>query len=292
MRKRTVGVVCVAMLAGVALGGAGCSSSSGGGGTGSDSGTTHHDSGATNHDAGHPKADAHVATDAHVTKDTGASGDTGSDAAAECSPASTASYSPTTYVPAVVHAGACSTAEITAFISACGFSMSASDSACTAWQTANVTDGGVSCGTCIVAPQNNGGVWQEPGAGDLYVSSFPNYAACIQVLDPTHGAACAGAYNNATVCNDIACNTMACFNATDPNAFNNCEQTASTGGCMTADSAQTSACATDFADGGANFTCSPSANTGNQDDDLTYILTLLCGSTADAGARDAGHDAG
>jgi len=285
MRKRTVGGVFLAVLAGAVVGGTGCSSSSGGGTPTEDAGNPHHDA-AIGHDTGTTHHDAHVV----VTKDSAADtksnpppGDSGGgDAAAECSPGSVASYSPTTYVPAVVAPGVCSASAISAFVAACGFSMSASDSACLAWLAANVTDGGASCGNCIVGPKNNGAVWLAPGIGDAFTNSYPNYAACMQVLDPTNGATCGAAFNNVDSCLDIACNTEACFNATDPMAQNNCESTAAAAGCMTPVTAANTACATDVADGGAENTCTPSANSGDEDDDFNFIIKLLCGGP-DAG---------
>jgi len=129
---------------------------------------------------------------------------------------------------------------------------------------------------------NNGGTWFDP------VGNFgPNYAACIQLLDATHGAACAAAFNNANGCNGYACDT-ACMNASN-NAYDNCLMAASTGACMQYAATETSACAADSVDGGAEMTCAPGMG-NRQDPDFQFILTLICGG-GDAGSADGG-DAG
>jgi hypothetical protein len=207
-----------------------------------------------------------------------------------------ATYTAETYTNATAHQGKCATADINAFEAACGDL--GSNTACTTWFEMNVAgqmpDGGgagTTCGNCIAMPKNNGGVFVDPAGG---VS--PNYGACIQLTDPTHGPACAAAVDNVFGCNGRQCGD--CSNAT----FGTCLNTVNTGSgiCAQYVMTQNTACTTDFADGGAANTCQPGG--GNTfDPDFTYIIDLICGGgtppadggpQADAGPPqpDAGHD--
>jgi hypothetical protein len=126
---------------------------------------------------------------------------------------------------------------------------------------------------------NNGGTWSDP-LGIFY----PNYAGCIQLLDSSGGAACAGALNNASACNGVACD-FPCMMASNTEYFN-CLTTATGGECMTYANTANSACMGDFADGGASATCTPGMGMA-QNPDFQFILTLICGG-ADGGTMDGG----
>jgi hypothetical protein len=144
--------------------------------------------------------------------------------------------------------------------------------------------GGTTCGNCIFNPNNNGATWTDPN--ELF---GPNYGACVQLLDPTHGTACAGAYENVNACNGVACDCE-----TSDNGYLGCltAEDQGDGGCATYAATQSSSCANDFADGGALATCSPGAATQTQNPDYTLIINLVCGNgTTDAGVLP-GEDGG
>lgn len=284
MLRRVLGVTLAGLAAGVVCS-AGCSSSTGtpGGASTGDSGTaqdssTKPDTSTSGHDSGAPAADT----------GSGSPGDSGGDAGAACAPpASVASFTPATYVASVGHQGVCSAAQITTFVSDCGFD-NGTPAACQTWQTANVGtgDAGNACGNCIMAPGNNGGLWFDPEGMNMAYNGLPNYAGCIQLTDATHGTACATAFNNVDACDGVACD-MACANASQ-SGFDACASTVNAAGCSTYNTAYNSSCSTDFDDAGdpsaTVAACFPAANSGDPDDDYTYIITLICGgATADAG---------
>jgi hypothetical protein len=182
-----------------------------------------------------------------------------------CPPASTAGFTPPPYVGALPNQGDCTAVEISEFIAACGDGTSSTT--CEGWAESNVDgDAATRCGKCILAKDNNGGVWRDPKG-----YAYPNYAACIQITDPINGAACAAAYDHATACDGVACDMCS---AAD---FSGCVQAAAAGECNSLVVAQEAACATDFADGGAAQICSPGAATMTRNPDYTYIITLICG---------------
>jgi hypothetical protein len=123
-------------------------------------------------------------------------------------------------------------------------------------------------------PNNAGGVWVDQNG-----VFGPNYGACLQLTDATNGAACAKAYDAVSDCNGVQCDS--CSDAT---TYQTCVQTVNAGICQQYASAAQTACASDFADGGAASTCSPGSATQKQDPDFTYIITLICGG----GSSDAG----
>ena len=68
-------------------------------------------------------------------------------------------------------------------------------------------------------------------------------------------------------CDDVACTDCFSTNASAA-SIDQCESSAESGACASYLSQTDSACANDFADGGAANTCS----------DVTYILNLFCGT--------------
>ena len=180
-------------------------------------------------------------------------------------PASASKYKPAPYVPAKAHQGLCTPAEIAAFLKACGDNSTAV--ACNAWSASNLSgpDGGSACGNCIAAPGNNGGVWSDQG------STYPNYAACIQLTDSIHGPACSAAYDAV-----LGCETSVCVSCA-PGAVSGCVASAEIGDCSGYTRTEASACAQDAADAGALETCAPGTSPG-VDADLTHIITLICGA--------------
>jgi hypothetical protein len=175
---------------------------------------------------------------------------------------------------------ACSSTDISAFITACISGTSAS--ACDDWQTANIAglaDGsaGTACGNCIFPADSMGDV---TNAGPTYIlpssgSFTANYAGCVQLIDSTNGAACGLAYDNWTDCDDYACGTCS-----SQSTYGACQTYADgTGQGCAAAFTSTQACTSDAADGGAFNTC----QTGVPATDFTTIINLFCG-TGDAGA--------
>ncbi len=240
-------------------------------------------------DAGHDSA---AAGDSGSSADTGAAAhdsaasDAPSGDAAACPPASTAGYTPQPYVAAVGHQGVCSTGQIADFITACV--TSTTQAPCTDWQNTNVPSeagAGTPCGNCILAPNNNGGLWLDSlGNGE------PNYAACIQLSDPVHGAACAAAYDDFSGCQAVACDAY-CYGTAGPTCATNtacegCLSGVGMGSCMSYYTAAHTACASDGADGGPFDTCSPGAALNSQTPDFSYIITLICGGSAPDGGAD------
>ena len=288
MLRRSIGVAAAVVVTASLTLVSGCSSSSGASTV--DSGgnsSSRSDASATHRDAGKPRKDS-------STRDAGTRADSTSlfqdasadsapadhdaspsaDAGTTCSPQGTWSFGGLTYVPTVGHQGACTKLQIAAFVKACGRLGTAAT--CAAWMTAQVkADGAGTCGDCIVAPGNNGAVWFDP-AGVMSA----NYAGCIQLMESTDGGTCAAAYDNAAGCDGVACD-MACREASDPDAWVQCTDTANakgTGSCAAWVTAQAAACAPDLGDGGAMKTCFPSSASGNVNNDLTYIATLICGT--------------
>jgi len=113
----------------------------------------------------------------------------------------------------------------------------------------------------------------------------------MQLVDSTNGAACALAFDNATSCDTIACSILSGSGngATQCSAtvYQNCTTFAEETGepCNAANTAfqSSTACAADFADGGAYRTCTPGEAAGadagaNGETDFTYIVNLFCGT--------------
>ncbi len=172
--------------------------------------------------------------------------------------------------------------DIQAFITACVTNPGTMGANCQTWITANVAgstlgmpDGGpgTACGNCIVAPNNNGGIWVDPNG-----FFGPNYAGCIQLTDATNGAACAGAFNNINGCDGQYCDQ--CQSSTNTTDYQNCTQAADGSQCSSEATAFKTSCATDFPpDGGASpvASCFPGTGMTAQQTDLTYVINMICG---------------
>jgi len=208
----------------------------------------------------------------------GGSSGSSSGSTSTCPPSADAgAFSAATYVAAVAHQGACASTDISAFITACV----TAPSGCQAWLAANVAgaeaDGGgagTTCGNCIFAPQNNGGVWLDP---NFYFG--PNYAGCIQLTDPTNGTACATAWNNLNGCDGNYCDIP--YQMQGATQVQCCDQLVegSGGTCNSYSTAFTTACAPDLSPdaGAAAASCFPGTGSTAQQTDLTYIIGLICG---------------
>lgn len=181
--------------------------------------------------------------------------------------------------------GLCTADEISTFITACGDGQT--QTSCNDWQNTNIlADAGpTTCGACIFPSDSSGNPTNVGPTYTVVVSSTVatfgiNYGACISLLDPTNGPACAVALDNSTDCEQESCATCtttatadSCFTYTD------------NGACATPVNSVQTACASDQTQGG---TCQPGGGkTANPD--WTYILNQICGSGApDGGAGDGG----
>jgi len=228
-------------------------------------------------DAGGGEAAVHHEAGAGSSSGSGSSSGTGDDSGAG-DDGSTGPTCPdqTTFTPqpfasvGAGHRGVCKTADIAAFVAACGDN--GTQATCSNWQTANTGDAGTACGACILDPTNGGATWTDQ---NQFFS--PNYGGCIEVTDATNGKACAQAYDAQVDCEGFECDSCA-----DAATYKTCTTTVDGAICKQYATSAASACAADVADGGALTTCSPGAATQKLDPDFTYIATLICGS-ADGG---------
>ena len=260
---------------------AGCSSSStsakaGDGGGTSDSPTGHKDSGSSSGSS------------------SGGSGDDSGGDAGTCSAG--VAYTATTWTNVVPHQGVCSATDISTFEKACGDG--ATNTTCGAWQTANLPGadggGGTACGNCILPSNSTGTGGASFVTFDSAMGGYfgPNYPGCIQIMDTTGGAACAGAYDNLFECLGLECNlctgTAGDMTSQDPAAC----QTADVGAgglCASYLSPYQTKCMADNADGGVAAKCNP-GNGATQDPDWNLIIGLICGGGTPP--VDSGTDTG
>jgi len=175
----------------------------------------------------------------------------------------------------------CSPAEISDFLTSCvdpGTSL-------LAWNAVNVagwTPGspGTPCGNCIFSPRSkdNGAMWVDPD-GEFR----PNYGGCVQVLDPTHGAACGAAYNEISACETVTCEYCPSLDANDYTA---CLTAAHATVCSAPLKNVQDACMFDSASGGPLDRCL-AASGGTAD--YAFLVNLICGPLpADGGVPDGG----
>ena len=172
-------------------------------------------------------------------------------------------------------AGACTGAEIAGYVAGC--LTGGSQAACTAWFNSAT----MACGVCIapamqaadgaLVPTNTGAIVYDYNSNNI----GPNYPGCIAIKDTTGGTACAQAYWAFYQCLDATGCLLTC---TTTAAFQTCEQTVATGSgaCASKYTAQQTACAADFADGGVG-------NGGVCSND-TEVLSVICGN----GSGDGG----
>jgi hypothetical protein len=198
-------------------------------------------------------------------------------------------YTATTWTNVVAHQGVCQATDISAFEEACGDN--ATQTTCDAWLTANLAGvdggGGTACGNCILPANALGTGGASFVTFDSMMNGYfePNYPACIQILDPTSGSACAGAYYNLFSCVGLECNdctgTAGDGTSEDPEA---CDLAVEGTGAICASyfGPYQTRCATDDADGGIADQCSPGGGT-TLDPDWSFIINLICGASGDAG---------
>lgn len=178
-------------------------------------------------------------------------------------------FIPEPYAAPKAHQGACDSTGIAAFITACA-SVALNDPTCAAWLVSNVAgleDGGgagTTCGNCIFAPDNNGGVHLDPN-----LELWPNYAGCVAIEDPKNGATCAPADQSFFDCVNQQCDDCA-----TQSAANSCATAASQGICSSETTTADTNCQPDIVDGGALNTCSSASLLT----DYQYIVQLICGN--------------
>jgi hypothetical protein len=177
----------------------------------------------------------------------------------------------------VGHQGLCSTGDIDAFIAACIGTVMVTQPGCPPWLASNTkADGGVGtpCGNCLIAPngRGNGGVWVDPLGYYL-----PNFGACIEVIDPVHGRACAEA-----LMDTLGCQALACEYCANDDAYMACITAVNTTACASYVDATNSSCAVDIDE---YSTCTA---LGTASTNFAYIASLVCGHSD---APDAGLDA-
>lgn len=221
--------------------------------------------------------DSYAPSDSSHPTDAPESADAGG---GDCGPVMSAvGFKPSTYVPAVGHQGVCSPAQVAEFVNDCVAGTSAT--ACDTWQTTNLPSdagAGTPCGNCILAPDNNGGLWIDPTG-----SFWPNWAGCIQLTDPTNGPACAAAANNVDGCVDTACDGI-CDVDTEycgGTACTACSNQLNSTTCKSYSTTATTACTPAQA---AVSACTNAS--GGQVMNFTDVILLICGPSP----ADAGHD--
>jgi len=264
MWKKSFGVIAMAGCVGAAaLGGNGCSSSSD----------------ANPNDAG---------TDAKPRPD---GGDT--DGAVACKPADVSAFTPRWQPPGVTP-GACSAAQIDAFVTAC-FVTASTPSTCDTFRKANAA-----CDKCVVTRSDAAklGVIVVPPTG---LPTF-NIAGCLAITAGDLSAGSCGAKEQGieqcveTACADN-CPIPTSDVASDPeisdaiDAFDNCENDAAANGCTAFDTAA-AGCVPDLVDSGPSSKCIVDRNDPNHDTILAKnLMEVICGGAAADGGGDAAPDA-
>jgi hypothetical protein len=189
-----------------------------------------------------------------------------------------APFSMTPYTKVTGHQGVCTAADVSAFEAACGDS--ATDTTCNAWLEANLGGqdgaGGTACGNCIIpptAPQSGvqGAAYVTCDASQQDCDFAPNYVGCVQLVDPTHGPACAVAWDPLMQCEGAQCDDCA-----SSSTYTACQASVDEGVCGSYTASVQMACATDFVDGGVATTCEPGGGV-TMNPDWTFIIDLICG---------------
>jgi hypothetical protein len=178
-------------------------------------------------------------------------------------------FKPRTYPPVTVHPGACTSGNVAGFLEACGDE--GNITACQAWIQAN-TPGengeGTACGNCILPADNTGAAFLT-----FNEYFFPNYGACVELLDPTGGAHCAQPLDALTDCDAVECE-----DCTALLPYPQCVGIANGAGGFCGSFAQDvqSECSADLANGGVVDRCQPGAASGELDPDWEVVIGLVC----------------
>ncbi len=171
------------------------------------------------------------------------------------------------YVQVNQQLNACSSTQLTTFVSSC-VTTNASPDACNNFQTNASNKGCMGClfpGTPGSSTENTGGMLVD-STGTIIVAV--NTPGCIALADPANGAACANALEPLFQCEVAACGSADCRTAM-PSVYQSCETTSEKGACATYDMASQTSCTSEYTDGGAAVTaCATTAQ----------VLDRICGS--------------
>lgn len=169
-------------------------------------------------------------------------------------------------MPVVGQPGACSGAQVSAFVAAC---MNGNSTACALWF--NDPSNSV-CAACV-NPTDDAGAYTGTGATmyDANGNAFPNLPGCLALADGN--TSCAAPLEQFLTCAYFACDSC----LPDPTAFSNCVTRTETLACASY-YAQLGPCAPDYADGGTETSVC-----GNSD--LYAVTNVICGTGA-AGPGD------
>jgi hypothetical protein len=258
MTKNSLFTTSILVAAAAAAGFFGCSSNSGSDssvGSGSSSGGLGSGSNGGPGDAGSSSSGGHTG-----------------DAAACVAPSSVPNSSLPAYTPVVPMMNACTSMQISGFISSCVQSGTTSNG-CVSWADSNAT-----CAGCIVQGTDAGLAQTgailfnvNPSSGAM-VPVSSNVPGCIALADPTNGPACAEQLEPLMQCVAEACG----FACTDQTSFSSCEQAvrASGGACGNLASAAQMPCATDMASSGVGVA---KCGYGTQNE-LQEVINVICGT--------------
>jgi hypothetical protein len=170
------------------------------------------------------------------------------------------------YVPVNQRLNACSSTQLTTFVSSCVATTAAPD-ACNNFQTDTANQ---ACMGCLF-PGSHGGTENTGGmlldsTGTIIVAV--NTPGCIALADPGGGPACASALEPLFQCEVAACGSADCRTAT-ASVYQSCETTSEMGACATQYMASQTSCTAEYLDGGAAVTaCATTA----------LVLDRICGS--------------
>jgi len=191
----------------------------------------------------------------------GPSGDGGA-----CTPASVQTSNLPPYTPVMEMIGACTSTQISGFLSACIGSGSSANN-CSMWANANG-----SCAGCIVQGSDAGAT--QTGAIIFTGSGAPlsgNVPGCIALVDANAGPQCATQLEPL-----MQCLALACGSCSDQTSFSNCEAASKANGgpCGSLAASAESPCSSYLGSNGLGVTkCG--YNTSNQ---LTDVINVVCGS--------------
>ena len=183
-----------------------------------------------------------------------------------CMPSSVQTSSLPPYTPVMEMIGACTSMQISQFLSNC-ISQGSSANNCSMWANANGA-----CANCIVQGTDAGAT--QTGAIIFTGSGAPlsgNVPGCIALSDANGGPQCAAQLEPLMQCLALACGTCS-----DQTSFNNCEKAAKANGgtCGSLAAAAESPCSAYLGSNGAGVTkCG--YGTSSQ---LSDVINVVCGS--------------
>jgi len=170
------------------------------------------------------------------------------------------------YVAVMEMIGACTSMQISGFLSAC-VAQGSTKSDCAMW-----ANGSLACAGCIIQGTDAGAT--ETGAIIFNAMGAPvsgNVPGCIALEDPMGGPACANVLEPVMQCVAAACGTCS-----DQTSFANCEKAARASGgiCGTVSAAADSPCATYMGTNGIGVTkCGYGTSS-----ELPDVINVICGS--------------